>query len=132
MRTSNRKKVVSKKLFEKINPKNSELVANKKNNLKDLLLRSDLYNIKIDLQDNTKHGYASCKKPCGSCNSFADEISLIRCFATGRTYKIIRGSTCSTNNVIYMAYCFTCQKQGVGSTVSWKPRLSNYRYKSHI
>ena len=32
--------------------------------------------------------------------------------------------------MIYVAYCLNCQKQGVGSTVSWKPRLRNY--KSHI
>ena len=29
-----------------------------------------------------------------------------------------------------MAYCKNCKKQGVGSTIKWKPRLSNY--KSHI
>ena len=33
-------------------------------------------------------------------------------------------------NVIYMAYCTKCGEQGTGSTVSWKPNLSNY--KSHI
>ena len=37
---------------------------------------------------------------------------------------------CETPNVIYMAECLKCGKQGVGSTVKWKPRLSNY--KSHI
>ena len=29
-----------------------------------------------------------------------------------------------------MAYCKKCNKQGIGSTIRWKPRLSNY--KSHI
>ena len=29
-----------------------------------------------------------------------------------------------------MAYCKSCKKQSVGSTISWKPRLRNY--KSHI
>ena len=32
--------------------------------------------------------------------------------------------------IIYLAYCTKCGEQGTGSTVSWKPRLSNY--KSHI
>ena len=41
-----------------------------------------------------------------------------------------RDSTCTTKNVIYLAYCTKCGKQGTGSTVSWKPRLSNY--KSHF
>ena len=44
-------------------PENSILVTNKReNNLKDLLLRSDSYNMKGDLPDNTRHGYKSCKK----------------------------------------------------------------------
>ena len=29
-----------------------------------------------------------------------------------------------------MAYCKKCKKQGVGSTISWKTRLCNY--KNHI
>ena len=33
-------------------------------------------------------------------------------------------------NVIYLAYCTKYGEQGTGSTVSWKPRLSNY--ESHI
>ena len=32
-------------------------------------------------------------------------------------------------NVIYVGYCLNCEKQGVGSTVSWKSCLRNY--KSH-
>ena len=54
----------------------------------------------------------------------------IKCFATGRKFKIRRDSSCQTENVIYVAYCLNCQKQGVSATVSWKPHLRNY--KSHI
>ena len=43
---------------------------------------------------------------------------------------IRRDSTCNTKNVIYLAYCKQCHKQGVGSCIEWKPRLRNY--KSHI
>ena len=50
--------------------------------------------------------------------------------ATARKYWIRGDSTCTTKNVIYLAYCSKCGEQGTGSTVSWKPRLSNY--KSHI
>ena len=39
-------------------------------------------------------------------------------------------TTCTSPNVIYVAICQNCGKQGVGSTVSWKARLANY--KSHI
>ena len=33
-------------------------------------------------------------------------------------------------NAIYIAFFKNCLKQGVGSTVDWKPKLRNY--KSHI
>ena len=70
---------------------NCILVANKReNNLKDLLLKSDSYNIKRDLLDNTKHGYKSCKKKCDSYNNFVDESPAIKSFTTGRIFKIRR------------------------------------------
>ena len=72
-------------------PENSILVANKReHNLKDLLLRSDSYNIKRDLLDNTKHGYKHSKRKCDFCNNFVDEATAIRSFATGRIFKIRR------------------------------------------
>ena len=112
--------------------KGTILVANKReNNLKELLSRADPYSVKPDQHANGDTGYRKCVKPkCDSCTNFVDETSTITCHATGRIYKINRSSTCSTANVIYVAYCVTCGKQGVGSTVSWKPRLANY--KSHI
>ena len=50
--------------------------------------------------------------------------------ATGRIFKTRGDSSCQTENVICVAYCLNCQKQGISSAVSWKPRLRNY--KSHI
>ena len=112
-------------------PENSIVVGNnRENNLKDLLLRSGPYNIKKNLLDNTKDGYKSCKKKCDSWNNFVDEVTAIKCFATGTIFKIRRDSSCQMENVIYIAYCLNCQKQGVSSTVSWKPCLKNY--KLHI
>ena len=110
---------------------NCILAANKReNNLKDLLLRSDSYNIKRDLLDNTKHGYKSCKKKCDSYNNFVDESPAIKSFTTGRIFKIRRESSFQTENVIYIGYCLNRQKQSVGSAASWKPCLRNYN--SHI
>ena len=102
----------------------------RENNLEDLWLRSDPYNIKRDLLDNTNHGHKSCEKKCNSCSNFVVETAAIKCFATGIIFEIRRDSSCQTKNVIYVAYCLNCQKQCVGSTVCWKPRLKNY--KSHI
>ena len=50
--------------------------------------------------------------------------------ATERKYYIRRDSTCSAPNVVYLTYCKKCKKQSVGSRISWKTRLRNY--KSHI
>lgn len=107
------------------------LVANKReNNLSDLLLRSDPYNIKPDLTNDEPCGYRKCNKKCDSCQNYVIETDKIKSFATGRVYRIRRSSTCSTLNVIYVAICQKCGKQGVGSTTAWKPRLNNY--KSHV
>ena len=83
--------------------------------------------MKKNLLDNTKHRCKSCKKKCDSCNNFVGETTAIKCFATGRIFKIRRDSSCQTKNVIYVAYCLNGQKQDFGSTVSWKTRQGNYK-----
>ena len=55
---------------------------------------------------------------------------LINVQDCGSKFKIRRSTTCSTKNVIYVAYCSKCGLQGIGSTIALKPRLANY--KSHI
>ena len=117
--------------LNKLFPSGSIVIANRRcKNLKELLVRGDPYCIKKDLMDNSPHGYKPCGKKCDSCNNFVTSEHSITSNATGRKFSIRRDSTCTTPNVVYMAYCLKCNKQGVGSTVSWKPRLSNY--KSHI
>ena len=112
-------------------PKNSVMVANKReNNLVDLMLRSDPYNIKSDIAGMKEIGYVKCGRRCDSCENFVIETTNIKSHATGRRFSIRRETTCKSENVVYVACCQTCGKQGVGSTVSWKPRLANY--KSHI
>mgnify|MGYP001794966372 FL=1 len=111
--------------------KNDILVSFKReSNLKELILRADPYQIKTDLLDHTSHSYKACEKSCDSCKNYVDEISTIRSSATGRIFHIKRDSSCNSKNIIYVAYCTLCGKQGVGSTTNWKPRLANY--KSHI
>ena len=96
----------------------------------DLLLRSDPYNISSDATSGLELGYIRCNKKCDSCNNFVDQTTSITSYATGRKFTIRKESTCTSRNVIYLVYCTSCGKQGVGSTVAWKPRLANY--KSHI
>ena len=113
-------------------PKGTILVANKREkNLQQLLMRSKPYNIKDDQQLKGDCGYTKCfYKNCDSCNNFVDEKTYIECNAAGRKYKIRRDTSCNSKNVIYVAYCIKYLKQGVGSTASWKLRLSYY--KGHV
>ena len=113
-------------------PKGIINVANKREkNLGDLLLRSDPYNISSDATSGLELGYNRCNKKCDSCNNFVDQTTSITSYATtGRKFTIRKESTCTSINVIYLVYCTSCGKQGVGSTFAWKPRLANYT--SHI
>lgn len=112
-------------------PPGSILVASKReSNLKDLLMRADPYNVKADMADTGNNGLVKCNKTCDACKNFLVESGSVKCSATGRKFRIRKTLTCETANVIYVAHCSHCGKQGVGSTTSWKPRLRNY--KSHI
>lgn len=119
------------------NPLSSEIfantnivIANKRcKNLKELMLRGDPYNVKTDITNNF-NGYVKCDKKCDSCDNMTIDGNSFICEATGKEYKIRRNLSCNTENVIYMAICTNCKKQGIGSTTSWKPRLRNY--KAHI
>ena len=114
----------------KLFPKGTILVANKRaSNLRDLLIRSDPYRTKVN-NSSLSNGYIPCNSNCDSCNNFVIPCTEFKCFATDRIFKVRDNYCCKSKNVIYLAYCIKCSKQGVGSTVDWKPRLSNY--KSHI
>ena len=76
------------------------------------------------------HTYVPCKQKCGSCAKFVVAKTSFECFATKRIYKVRRSTPCVSKNVIYIVFCLNSLKQGVGSSVDWKPRLQNY--KSHI
>ena len=109
----------------------SILVANKGcPNFKTLLVCCDWYNVKHDLTDIVPHDYKPCSKKCDSFDNFVASQSYLISNATEREYYFHWDSTCSKPNVAYMAYCRKCIEQGVGSTISWKPRLHNC--KSHI
>ena len=107
------------------------LVAKKHHqNLKNLLLCADLYNIKHDLTDSVLHQYKPCGEKCDSCDNFVASQWHVVFNATGREYYVRWDSSCSIPNVVYMAYCKNCKKQSVVSTISRKPRLC--KYESHI
>ena len=114
--------------LQDIFPDGSILIANKRcQNHKDLLVLDDSYNIKHDFTDIVPHQYKPCGKKCDSCDNFVASQSYVISSATGRKYFIRRDITCSTPNVVYMVSCKKYKKQGVGPTISWKPRLGNYK-----
>jgi len=116
-------------ILSKIFPAGSIVIANKRSkNLKELMVRADPYTSK-DLPTE-EPGYHPCGKRCDSCNNFVDHVNSFKCNATGKTFKLRKSITCCSKNVIYMCYCTNCKLQGIGSTVKWKARLSNY--KSHV
>ena len=49
------------------------------------------------------------------------------CNAPGKKYIIRRNTSCSSENVLHVAYCIKCIKECTVSTISWKPHLSNYK-----
>ena len=102
-----------------------QVVHRRGQNLKELVLRADPY----AMNPQPLGSYTKCSR-CDSCKNFVSGQTKIKAFATGRTFEIRKEMNCETPNVIYMVECLKCGKQGVGSTVKWKPRLSNY--KSHI
>ena len=115
---------------EKLNrlfPQGSFQVVNcRAKNLRELILRADPYTTRTLEPEYT---YTKCER-CDSCKNYVIGIPNIKSFATGKTFRIRKNMDCDTPNVIYVAECIKCKKQGVGSTVKWKPRLSNY--KGHI
>ena len=69
------------------------------------------------------HQYKPCDKKCDLYDNFVASQSYLISSATERKSSICMDSTCSIPNVVYMAYSKKCKKQGVGSTISGKPRL---------
>ena len=96
-------------------------------NLKELLTRAHPYDIINNVDDET-HTYVPCKQRCDSCASFVVTKSSLECFTRKRVYKVRRSISCISKDIIYIAFCLNCLKQGVGSTVDWKPRLRNYKF----
>ena len=78
-------------------------------NLKELLTRTDAYN--INNVDDEMHTYVPNKKQCDSCANFVVAKSSFKCFATKRVYEVRRPASCVSKNVIYIAFCLNCLKQ---------------------
>ena len=75
--------------------------------LKELLARADPCHT-VSITDDDMYTYVPCNKRCDSCTKISFE-----CFATKRIYKVRWSTSCVSKNVIYIAFCLSCLKQGV-------------------
>ena len=116
---------------KQIFPNGVMYAAKRERNLRELLTRADPYSVKADVTDDLSlRGYKHCGNKCDSCDCFVWGTNRITSSATGKSFWIRRDFTCESRFVVYCATCTICKKQGVGSTIAWKPRLANY--KNHI
>ena len=53
-------------------------------NLRDLMMRADLYSIKTLKEVDEDPGYSDCMKLCGSSKNLVDHISSFKCFEAKR------------------------------------------------
>ena len=59
---------------------------------------------------------------------FEIQDSKFKSFSTGRTYKINQDLSCCSKNVIYLASCYKCNLQYVGSTsTEFKVRFRSHK-----
>ena len=98
--------------------------------MKESLTRADPYSTIINNIDDDVHTYVPCSKRCDSFRNFVVPKTSFKCFPTKRIYKVRRSTSCISKNVIYIAFCLNCLKEGVRYIVDWKLRLRNY--KSHV
>ena len=113
---------------KEIFPHGVMFAAKRERNLKELLTRADPYSVKADVTDDLSNkGYKHCGNNCDSCDNFVWATDRITSTATGKSYWVRRDFSCDSKYVIYCATCTLCRRQGVGSTVCWKPRCANYK-----
>ena len=73
-------------------------------------------------------GCFKCSSRCDLCKNFLIQDSKFKRFSTGRTYKINQDLSCSSKNVDYLASCYKCNLQYVGSTsTEFKLHFRNHK-----
>ena len=95
-------------------PKFSMFCAYKRfSNLKDLIVRADLYIIKPLKEKDQNSGSSGCMKRYDSCKIFVDHVSSFEYIATK---KLSHVHHTILYNILSIAYSTKCGKQGAGST----------------
>ena len=98
-------------------------------NLKEVLAPSKLRQNSAANQMFNEGGCFKCdKNRCDLCKNFLLQASKFQSSATGRHYPIRQKLPCSSKNVIYLATCYRCNLQYVGSTsTEFKVRFRNHK-----
>ena len=65
-----------------------------------MVARADPNNIKMDLLNQTDHGYKRYGLKCNSCNNFVLEKTSFVCFDTGTKFRIRRDAKSVIKNVL--------------------------------
>ena len=84
------------------------------------MMRADPFSIKPVKEIDQVPGCNDCMKRCDSCKNFVDHISSFECFAT-KKIKIRKYLTCTSPNMIYLAYC----TQNVANKVLDRLKIGN-------
>ena len=98
-------------------------------NLKDILAPSKFCGDSgVNQVERETGGCFKCSSRCDLCKNFLIQNSKFKRFFTGRTYKINQDLSCSSKNVDYLASCYKCNLQYVGSTsTEFKVHFRNHK-----
>ena len=73
-------------------------------------------------------GCLKCSSRCDLCKNFLTQVSKLKSFSAGLTYKINQNLSRCSKNVVYLASCIKCNLQYVGSTsTAFKVRFRNHK-----
>ena len=98
-------------------------------NLKDILAPSKFCGDSgVNQVERETGGCFKCSSRCDLCKNFLIQDSKFKRFSTGRTFKINQDLSCSSKNVDYLASCYKCNLQYVGSTsTEFKVHFRNHK-----
>ena len=110
----------------KVFPESPFIAFRRCKNLKDILVRSKLYNVDNGVCDSK--GCSPCRKSrCQVCKVMCSATTFIS-RVTNKEYRINFSFNCDSSNVVYLLECSVCGLQYVGSIyTSFRVRFNIYK-----
>ena len=94
-------------------------------NIKEWLANTNINT--IDSSNIVSYGCYYRGRNCIDCKYLKEKGEYFYSYVTKRQYKVRQNVNCQSKNAIYLVTSKKCKKQGVGETISFKPRMANYR-----